>query len=169
MSDDRDFITVLYDDALIRAGQSMTLREIREALVPDIVDMLKKRERDLEAEALSLINEHLNPIRRTRSTGLRRDLEYVLDYWVNPDEAANIEPLLSRGYKLGTQEGDDKTLRFWSVDDLRRSAMARYREAAEVMRAAREFDETVHKVVERMGEDGRTRLGDPRGGLGSAA
>lgn len=157
---DQEFITSIYDELLSTAGASMRLSDIRQNLVPEVAQMLADRPRNVEREAEHLVADHLNTLRQRRSNGLRRDLEYVFDYWTNPEEAANVEPILDRAYKLGTATGDDKTLRLWTTDDLNRTSMARYREAAEVMRAAREFDGTVQKIVDRMSLDGRFRLGD---------
>lgn len=167
--DDADFIATIYDELLANSGEAMTQADIREALTPQIMARLEQRDRDIEREAKNLLADCLAPIRQQRSNSLRRDLEYVIDAWTNPDEGAHVDPILSRAYKLGTPTGEDKTLANWTPDDLNRLAMTRYRDAAEVMRAARELDNTVTRVVQHMNIDGRPRIGAPAAHLGDAA
>lgn len=159
--DDRDFITIRYDDILSAAEGDMTLAEVREHLQSDVVAYLATRDRDLEAEARVMIDRALTRTRDKRAQSLRRDLAWIIDWLANPSEGAvGVEALMGQAYRLGTEDGRDKTLRYWTAGDLAASVTSRYREASDAMRAAREFDDTVTALTSTMAAHGAARVGD---------
>lgn len=90
-------------------------------------------------------------VKRKRSRALiKKDVEYLLEAFADPENSIQIEPMLDHVFPLGSHDGRDKALRYWTVDDFTASAMERYRNAAAVAEAAREYEEVVSRAVERM-------------------
>lgn len=150
-----------YDQAhMDAAGTALTVSQVRDAIMPSVVAYLEGGDRDFEREAALLIDATLRRERPKRANQLRRDLEYIADFFENPDSAAfGIEAYMQRAYPLGTQSGEDKLLFFWSRDDLRNVVTVRYREAADVTEAAKRFDETTERILGLMGSRGAATLG----------
>jgi len=133
---------------------------LAESVAGELVDVLALHERDLHSEARALVDSVMRGVRRTRRRGMRGQLDYVMDsLFVSGDEGANIDPLLSVCYPVGTTKGLDKALRFWTLDDFRVLVATAYRNAADVTAAARELDESVERVVGAMTAARVERLG----------
>lgn len=156
-----NLISAAYDRAHVAAGgEALTVAKVREIITPEVVTYLEGGDRDFEREANLLIDSVLRRERPKRANQLRRDLEWVLDYLENPEDAAfGIEAILRRAYPLGTQSGEDKTLQFWTRPDFEAVVKTRYREAAAVTRAAEEFDSTIDRVLTAMAERGTSTFG----------
>lgn len=151
-----------YDEVHAAAnGEPISVADIRAAILPAVVVHLEGADRDFEQEATLLIDAHLRRERPKRANQLRRDLEFVVDYFENPAEAAlGIEALLDRAYPLGTQAGEDMLLRYWSVRHLTELTMVRYREAADATEAAKALDVTAQRLIALMGDRGAATVGD---------
>jgi hypothetical protein len=125
------------------------MHEAKEAILPDVVGWLANQPRKIEVEALSIIDSSIDPERRRRRHSLKTQLDYVLDAALSED-GAYVDPLLDLAYGLGTHEGLDRELRFWTVADLEGVVLTAYRKAAEATQAASALDQTVEKLVGEM-------------------
>ncbi|GAA2180962.1 hypothetical protein GCM10009785_13920 [Brooklawnia cerclae] len=165
--DGADFITFRYDEIVREAGTQVRLDDVRQALIPEVAAMLADTPRDVDREAAHLVQNVLQGVRRKRANNLRKDLEWVIDSWTTTPELvpAGVEALLGHSYPLGTQSGDDKTLGLWTSDDLRESALNRYREAGDVMSAASEYDVIASDAIQKMRRVGAGYLNAVQPGL----
>lgn len=154
-----EFIVELYDGYIRDAGIEVKTAEAMEAIVPDVVTLLARQERDLNAEAMSKIRAAVGSKRDARRSTLRRDLEWLLDGAFEED-GAYIDPILDRAYGLGRLDGADKTLRNWTADDFDHLVKTHYRVAAESTAAAAQLDTTAEQIKDRMRAAGAMTLGD---------
>lgn len=147
-------------------GETLTLAQARDAMTPAVVAYLEQADRDHEAEARMLIDAALRRERPRRANQLRRDLDYIIEYFTDPEAAAiGVEAMLGRAYPLGTTSGEDRALAHWTMEDLRNVVVSRYREAAAATEAARALDESVERLIERMAATGHMTLGEAIGSV----
>lgn len=154
-----DAIVDLYDTYVREHGDDAgtKLVEVKHAIRGEVRDLIVGTERDVDAEADALISATLSSTRQKRSQSLKRQLDYLLDGF--PEEGAFVDPLLDQAFRLGDETGVDKTLRNWTVEDLRNLTVTRYRNAADATKAAAELDSTVQRVVDRMIGTGSALVG----------
>ena len=163
----KDSVVNLYDQYMNQAGGALKYEDVREKLVPDMVNLLQQRDRDLETEARTLIKTALDSTRRTRSNSMRKSLEDILGHLSDPEEAAlSVQPIMECAFPLG--DGQDMTLRYWKIEDFFDSRVVRYREAAAATEAAKQYDEQVSALAQLMRARGATTLGDLVGGDSNA-
>lgn len=160
MSSDLDqYIDDLYDRRLREAAGAVPIAELREKIAPDVELWIAHQDRDVRMEALAAVKARTEHVRRSRTKRLRTDIAYLVDYWETPDEAAqSVEAILDQGYKIG--DGNDKTLRYWTRDDLNRAVVTRYRESADAVKAAKDFDEVAQRALDALNVTGSEHLGD---------
>lgn len=155
----KDSVINLYDQYMNQAGGALKYEDVREKLVPDMVNLLQQRDRDLETEARTLIKTALDSTRRTRSNSMRKSLEDILDYLADPEEAAlSVQPIMECAFPLG--DGQDMTLKYWRIEDFFDSLVVRYREAAASTEAAKQYDEAVSALTALMRSTGARTVGD---------
>lgn len=94
------------------------------------------------------------PKQRTkRREHMVENLDYILDAIKDPSVGMTIsDPMLKFAFPLGTSDGKDRSLGLWTIEDYDRSALRRYRNAADVTVAAKEFDERQQSIVNLMHE-----------------
>jgi hypothetical protein len=153
-----EWIIGLYDNAG-DDGQEHKTAELREVIKPDVMAILAEMPRDLETEAELLINMAISPTRKSRRNSLQKDLEYLVDSLFEED-GSYVEPILERVVPLGTNDGLDKKLRYWEVDDFSKSVKTAYRQAAEQTAAAYAFDSSAQRVINAMTTSGAITFGD---------
>lgn len=163
MSDLSDRIILLYDETveeLSAEDPAVLLSDVREAMLPGVIDILEAADRDIEAEAQAWLTRVLDPERARRSRSLRRSLEYVLDCLSGQTLDGLSDAELRIAYPTGDSRGVDRILRHWRVKDLQEMAFARYRGAADAMKEAREIDAIVQDLVSSMSTANATTIGD---------
>lgn len=158
-------IVALYDEtvaalAAATGDPDVKFADTRAAMLPGVREILEAEERDLDREATYRLDRVITPERERRSRSLKRNIELILDAIRNPDQGAFIEPWLDQPYLTGDQRGVDRILRHWRAADLQGVAFARYRNAANVMAEAREFDDRVRDLVSAMQAQGAIEIGD---------
>jgi len=153
-------VEALYDEYVREHSPDggVKFAEAREGIRDEVVDLIRATERDVYAEAEALLNTSLGGLREKRSRGLKRQLEHLLDGF--DEDGPYIDPILDMAFRLGDSAGVDKTLRFWTADDLRDLVVVRYRIAADGTEAAKELDKTANRVVDRMLIAGAHFMGD---------
>lgn len=155
----KDSVVNLYDQYMNQAGGALKYEDVREKLVPDMVNLLQQRDRDLETEARTLIKTALDSTRRTRSNSMRKSLEDILGHLSDPEEAAlSVQPIMECAFPLG--DGQDMTLKYWRIEDFFDSLVVRYREAAASTEAAKQYDEAVSALTALMRSTGARTVGD---------
>lgn len=155
----KDSVINLYDQYMNQAGGKLKYEDVREKLVPDMVNLLQQRDRDLETEARTLIKTALDSTRRTRSNSMRKSLEDILGHLSDPEEAAlSVQPIMECAFPLG--DGQDMTLKYWRIEDFFDSLVVRYREAAASTEAAKQYDEAVSALTALMRSTGARTVGD---------
>ena len=155
----KDSVVNLYDQYMNQAGGKLKYEDVREKLVPDMVNLLQQRDRDLETEARTLIKTALDSTRRTRSNSMRKSLEDILGHLSDPEEAAlSVQPIMECAFPLG--DGQDMTLKYWRIEDFFDSLVVRYREAAAATEAAKQYDEAVSALTALMRSTGARTVGD---------
>ncbi|QLQ11130.1 MAG: hypothetical protein HZY75_13105 [Nocardioidaceae bacterium] len=90
---------------------------------------------------------------------MKRQLEYLLDYFTDPENAITVDALLDTAFSVGDEHGIDKTLRNWTIEDLASVTTTRYRVSAEAVAASKAFDETASEIMRRMRLYGAQTLG----------
>lgn len=95
---------------------------------------------DLLAEGRLLFDRAVKPVRSGRRGSLVGDGKYLLSALNDETILGPNDPQLGQAYPLGMKDGRDKTLRHWTQEDWQQASLARYRNAAEVTKAAQEFD-----------------------------
>lgn len=159
MSTDRDqYIDSLYDQHLREASGAVAISDLVDKCAIEVESYIAHEERDIPAEARAATRARFEHLRRRRSKSLRKDLAYLLDFQENPEDAAqSVAPLLDQGYKVG--DGTDKTLRYWTDEDLNTAVVTRYRESAAAVEAAKDFDETAQRARDALRARGADQLG----------
>jgi hypothetical protein len=145
---DPEWIVDLYDEAGAD-GQAAKYSEIKEQIKPAVIEFLAEQERDLDAEAGLLIDAAVKPKRRQRRQSLKDQIEYILDNAI-PEDASYTDPLLNWMVPLGTSDGLDKQLRYWTAEDFRELVVTAYRTAAEQVAAAAALDAVLQKLIDEM-------------------
>src|SRR5690625_796193 len=136
-----------YDEYVRSRTDGSELEKTRDALGHRFLDAIETGELaapkpDMDF-ARNLFRSFVEPVRQTRRLSFRQQSEYLLDALQNPDDGIHIEPFLDRVYPLGSHDGRDKAFRYWTEDDFNYSVVERYRNAAAVMEAAKDFDDQV--------------------------
>lgn len=150
----------LMDEHVAANGGAVTIADTREAILPAVRELLAGTPRDLDAEAtraLRLVTDHTRDRRRLT---LKRNLDFILDGFTDPEAGAHLGPFLDYAYPLGTDDGSDKTLRNWTAEDFRAAITARYRNAATVTVAAKDFDDAASQLIARLAFERAHTLGD---------
>jgi hypothetical protein len=141
-------IQKLYDEAAAAHEDGVKTAELKEEILPDVIDLLADTERNLEQEARDSIDATIDPERRRRRRALREDLEQLLA--ALPEEDGYADPLLDLAFPMGTEAGEDKVLRHWTKEDLRNVVLMAYRKAGEVTQAAVALDGVVARAEHEM-------------------
>jgi len=113
---------------------------------------------DLVAEGRALFDQMVKPERDRRRNEMRKSVEYLLDTLADGTILGVNDPKLDLSYAVG--DGRDKTLRLWTQDDWQSSTTARYRNAAQVTRAASTFDDGATKIIRAMQARDVRKTGD---------
>lgn len=153
------FIDDRFDECHRLAGKDLTAQEVRDALLPLVAAELASMPRDLDAEALRWIAYRVDHTRDRRRADLKKNLDWYSQVIESPEDAIGVDAVLDMAYPLGRSDGSSKTLRLWTVEDLRIASMARYRQAAEQMASAAEFDDITQQLIDRMHAAGASTLG----------
>lgn len=166
-----DEIIRLYDDEIANHHGGRKSHDGKAAIKDAVRGLLADTPRDLDRETDEAINRVINAERDRRSKAFSRDLEYILDYFENPSEAALIpDSRMNWAIRLGTKDGADKTLRYWRPEDFIFWAQVRMQQAGEAMAAAEIAQDVADRVVARMNRCGARHFGevDWRGTAGAA-
>ncbi len=142
-------VTAIYAEELARHPRGVKFAEACALIESKVRDLLANAPRNLDAEVeLAMIG--LARERRSRSRSLKAQIDWIADAFVNCDAAAFIDPMLNLPYPIGTDDGLDKTLRYWTPEDLQRTVTTRYRKAADAMAAVKAFDISASALVAHM-------------------
>ena len=156
-----DFIDDLYDRTVQQASGPIAAADVRAKMRPEVASAIARFEVDTYELADMLTKRRLDKVRPKRSRALRKELDYIGDYLVHPEDAAqSIDGMLGRAYPLGTTSGDDKTLALWTAADLRDLVIVRYRNAAAATEEAKAFDESAERIISAMTVRGINELGN---------
>lgn len=156
-------IVALYDEEVARHPDGVKTAEAKKAIRERVAELLQDTPRDTEGEAQDRINRVVGLERDRRANRIKRDLDYVLDYLTNPDEAALIpDPLMDMAFRLGEADGSDKSLRNWTPEDFTFLGQQRVKAAKEAEEAAEALEATTLRVVYVMRDRGVNRFGDLR-------
>lgn len=157
----RKLIVAEYDEAVLAASDGLTQSEVRDRIWQPVAEYLETADRDFEAEAKRYIGSVLHNERQNRTNQLHREIEWLQDYWANPEDAGiGVEVLLDRAYPMGTAKGEDKALRFWTVEDLQNKIMGYYRTAADATESARRNDTVLSQLILEMQAHGALTIGE---------
>ncbi len=160
---DEDWFIHTYDDVLGEAGGALPVGKLRDEVAGRYADAVAAGQfhsvtiTEFELGQL-LYDMAVRPARSKRKKQFKRDLDWIVDSITNPDEGILIEPILSAGYPVG--DGTDKALRYWLAEDFARARVERYRNASDVMAAARDFDEAADRVIAQIERAGVITVGD---------
>lgn len=150
----------LYDAEVAKHPEGIKVAEAIAAIDSDVRVLILASERDIDAEFRAHIAA-LNTVRATRSRHIKRDLDFILDYFIEPKDAALIpESRLDWAIRLGEQDGTDKLLCWWTPEDFINLVQYRRRKGEEVLEAAEELSETIDRVVSRLRSAGARHFGD---------
>jgi hypothetical protein len=150
-------ILELLDAETARHPDGAKTRDVQDAILDAVVDLLNDFERDTRAEAAELIRSVATDTRRVRRQVLRTSVDYYLDAFT--EDGAYIDPVLDLAFPVGTTDGEVKTLRYWTEEDFHTSVRMTYRKAAEAAEAARLWDKTAERAVAYMRSHNRATFG----------
>ncbi len=115
---------------------------------------------DLYTEGGQLFDRKIKPLRRRRTSTMQSNMETIRDALNDETILGDQDPILHLAYPLGAQDGRDKILALWTVEDWNAGSMTRYRNAAEVTAAAQIFDDLSTAIITAMRQRGATVTGD---------
>lgn len=156
----RTAVRDLLDTTARQYPEGVKAEELRRAIVGQVAVMLSDVERDLFADAEQIIGQEQTKQRRSRRDRMGNDLTYVLDGFDAADDGAYVDPILEQAFPVGTEDGEVKTLRYWTAEDFDTSVRMAYRKAAEVTASAREHDESMTRAIRSMRARGVSRFGE---------
>lgn len=150
----REWFLAHYDQHVLAEVDGSQLEKTRDAVAHDFLDALERGDLPTEQPdmdyARSLFKSIIEPERQKRRGSFKKNAEYLLDALRNPEEGIHVEPFLDTVYPMGTVDGRDKALRYWTEQDLIESSMERYRNAAAAMEAAKQYDDVSQELIAAM-------------------
>jgi len=150
----------LYDAEVARHPEGIKTADAKAAIHPAVMDLMIAEPRDVAREAESATRT-VDRDRDARSRAVKRDLEYILDYFMDPSEAALVpDSRMDFAIRLGEKDGTDKTLRFWTAEDFIAMGQLRTANAELALTAAKDLNEVIGRVVGRMRRAGVSHFGD---------
>lgn len=156
-----ELILDLYDEEVSHYPDGIKVADAKDLIRDAVRDLIAQEPRDLDREVNAAINQAVDPARDQRSRAMVRDLEFILDYFASPDEAALIpDSRMQWAIRLGTTDGADKSLRYWTAGDFLRWAQVRQRQAQEVLASAEEAITVADRVAARMLQSNAQHFGD---------
>ena len=105
---------------------------------------------DLYVEGGRLFDRIVKPLRQRRKSSLISNMETIRAAINDETILGQEDPILHLAYPLGTQDGRDKILSLWTVEDWRNGAITRYDNAAEVTAAAQAFSNLSSEITSAM-------------------
>lgn len=156
----RPQIETLLDVAAARHPEGVKSDELRTEILGQVAQLLADVDRDLFAEAEALVVSVARQSRRSRRGRMAHDLDYILNAFAEEGDGAYVDPMLDLAYPIGTEDGQVKTLRYWTAEDFDTSTRMAYRKAAEVTASAREHDERMQAAIRSMRLRGTERFGE---------
>ena len=141
----QEMFTDAWDEHFVdNPGCAPALKEACDAVAGAYIEAVNKGaprwQEDLESEARALFARFIYPIRKARRASLMRDGAYLLDA-LNGDTILGVnDPLLDQPFPLGTPDGQDKALRFWTWEDWTTARDERKAGAVAAQVAADRFD-----------------------------
>lgn len=150
----REWFLAHYDSHVLAEVDGSQLEKTRDAVAHAFLDALASGDLPTETPdmdyARSLFRSIIEPERTKRRGSFKKNAEYLLDALRNPEEGIHVEPFLDTVYPMGTVDGRDKALRYWTEQDLIEASMERYRNVAAAQAAAREYDEVSQELIAAM-------------------
>lgn len=153
-----DLIVNKYDQYVFASGGSVISADAKSAIELEIALALEAEERDYLTEARLRINHTISGSRDKRRNHIKKALKSILE--ALPEGDGYDDPALDLAFPLGTTDGQDKALRYWTTDDFDNLVSTAYRTSADAVAAAKELDELVQKVKRRITSTGSAALGD---------
>lgn len=162
---DKQWFLETYDRYVEDNGlDGVTLEKARVAVVNACVEAVEsgveeRWENSLALDAAREFNRHVKPERDRRRSAIRKDCEHILAALADDTILGIDDPILRTAYPVGT--GVDKTLFYWTREDFREATHERYRNAADVTAAAKEFDlEYAQRFITAMAHRQAAYLGE---------
>lgn len=150
----RNWFLANYDQYVLAEVDGSQIGKTSDALAHRFLDALDSGDLPTESPdmdyARSLFRSIVEPERQKRRGSFKKNAEYLLDALRNPDEGIHVEPFLDVVYPMGTADGRDKALRYWTEQDLIESSMERYRNAAAAMESAKQYDDISQELIAAM-------------------
>lgn len=113
---------------------------------------------DLVEEGRDLFNKAVMPRRTSRRSMMRQNMEHLLAVIQGDSILDETDPILDWAFPLG--DGGDKTLRYWTVEDLATAWSVRFSKSAQAATAAEEFYQVGKLIVDAMKRAGAAMIGD---------
>lgn len=160
----REWFVTGYDTDVADTGDAGAAvaksRDARAHAYADAVEAgdLPAHRMDLVDQGRDLFDRFVTPERERRRTAMRGSAGHLVDALRGDTVLGAEDPVLARAYPLGT--GLDKTLNRWTAEDWRAASTERYRNAASVTAAAREFDGSAETIITALQERGLTTTGE---------
>lgn len=150
----------LYDAEVAKYPEGIKTADAKEAIRESVRALLVDEPRDFDRETTAILRG-IDRDREARSRAVKRDLEFILDYFIDPEQAALIpDSRMTLAVRLGERDGTDKTLRYWTAEDFIAMSQYRIERAKEATEAAEELSEVVARVIARMRSAGVDHFGD---------
>lgn len=113
---------------------------------------------DLVEEGRDLFNKTVMPRRTSRRNMMRDSMEHLLAVIQGEAILDDSDPILEWAFPLG--DGGDKTLRYWTVEDLSTAWSIRFSKSAQAAAAAEEFYQISKLISDAMKRNGAAMIGD---------
>lgn len=165
MTDERtEWIVNSYESYILGTPEGSSLEETSDQLAANLLRAIMSGEverPDLDIDwAKREVRTAIAPVRTKRRQSIKKDMEYLRDALLNPDEGVYVEPFLDNVYPIGSHDGRDKAFRYWTTEDLNASVIERYRNAAAVAEAAKHYDEEVQEWLRMLSSRNARMIND---------
>lgn len=163
---DPTWFTAIYDEIVNEAGSDgLELEKSRDAVAHRYADAVESGEinrysADLVTEGREIFNRTVTKTRQSRKTTMRKSMDQILAVIEGTDFFDNDDPILEWSFPLGDDDGRDKTLRYWTVDDWKTSWTVRFSRAAQASSAADEYYQRAKQIVAAMERSSARMTGD---------
>lgn len=161
---DKQWFMESFDGYVAGEGDSgAVLDKSRDAVAHQYADgvesgVIDRPETDLVQEGRDRFDRFVVPLRERRKSQMKRSARELLEALSDGTILGLDDPRLAQAFPTG--DGRDKTLSLWTVGDWETARTERYRNAASVTSAARDFDLDAQQFIDLINSRGVRTTGD---------
>jgi len=161
---DEQWVVAAYDRVADEfAAEGASVKILRDETIHRVSAAIEAGEytlptKTVENQVADIFDRVVPKARRVRRSELRTQFRIILDILEGGTLLGDEDPKLDQAFPLGN--GEDKTLRYWTVVDVAMSINVRYEKAAEATSAATGFDADGTALIAELNRRGVRFIGD---------